>query len=154
MDENDAAVNSLYQISAAAPAAASPGVYLIRSLLNTTTNNDAVMNLDAIIPSRRSSSSLKLHLKSVEFLSETNNDTDDKSGATAGISAENDADDEEEEDGDVRYTYDQPYETTIVNARYLTVTSIEAADEICEEVATTTTVAAAAQDILDRRFPL
>merc|ERR1719157_364906 len=137
MDENDDAVNSLYQISeaAASAAAASPGVYLLRSLLNTTTNNDAVMNLDAIIPSRRSSSSLKLHLKSVEFLSETNNDADDKSGATAGISAENDAHDEEEEDGDVRYTYDQPYETTIVNARYLTVTSNEAADEICEEVA-------------------
>jgi len=64
----------------------------------------------------------------------------------------NNDDDETSEDG-VRYTLEQPFESSIVNARYLTATSCDAADEICEGSSEATAMEAA-RDVLDRRYPL
>lgn len=79
---------------------------------------------------------------SVEFVS-------DGDAITNNSAADND---DQSEDG-AQYTLKDPFESSIVSARYLTTTSCEAADEICEaRSATSATVVAG--NILDRRFPL
>jgi len=78
----------------------------------------------------------------VEFVSDSN--------ATTGNPTPDD--DDQSEDG-ARYTLEHPYESSVVRARYLTATSCEAADEICEaRNAISSTVDGG--NILDRRFPL
>ncbi len=57
-------------------------------------------------------------------------------------------DDDASEDG-IFYTLEKPFQSAIVNARYLTATSTAGADEICESGESVS-----ARDVLDRRFPL
>jgi sulfite reductase alpha subunit-like flavoprotein len=127
------------------PSSTSPGVCMVRSVLSLTNQNDEVTCVEASTLPR---SSLKGHVTSVEFVS----DNDEKNTANDGGAIINDDDDDDQSEDGVRYTCAQPFESSIVGARYLTATSSDAANEICEVQAHCET--SPVQEILDRRFPL
>lgn len=108
---------------------------MVQSLLSLT-------KLPEVDPSTLPKSTLASHVTSVEFV------TDGETATKTNIAEE---DDDQSEDG-LRYTLEQPFESSIMNARYLTATSCEAADEICE--ARDSGTSSAARGVLDRRFPL
>jgi sulfite reductase alpha subunit-like flavoprotein len=118
----------------------SPGVLMVQSLFSSKNQGIPVVELSTLPKSALS------HLASVEFVSESG-----KIAAEKVVVIDTD-DDETSEDG-VRYTLEQPFESSIVSARYLTATSCDAADEICEGSSEAAAVEAA-RDVLDRRFPL
>jgi len=123
------------------PVSTSPGVIAVRSLLG-----DDLFTLVDSLPE----STLKSHVTSVEFVSET---TEQSS------SVSNDNGDDDRSEDDARYTLDEPFESTIAGARYLTATSCDAANETCEMIRNNNNNNkdggnVAAQKILDRRFPL
>lgn len=115
----------------------SPGVLMVQSLLSSKskgTEGDSMKVEPSTLPKAN------LHVTSVEFVSD---------GDTAVENVTKEEDDDQSEDG-LRYTLEQPFESSIMKARYLTATSCEAAEEI-REASSATTVA---RGILDRRFPL
>ena len=127
------------------PSSTSPGVSIVRSVLSLTNQNDEVTSVEASTLPR---SSLKGHMTSVEFVShnEENNTAND------GGAIINDNDDDDQSEDGIRYTCAKPFESSIMGARYLTATSSDAANEICEVQSGCET--SPVQDILDRRFPL
>jgi sulfite reductase alpha subunit-like flavoprotein len=126
------------------PKSTSPGVLMVQSLLSSKNQGGDANSIPVVEPSTLPKSALASHMTSVEFVLES-----DQTAVENDVI--NNDDDETSEDG-VRYTLDQPFESSIVNARYLTATSCEAADEICE--GSSEEAVEAARDVLDRRFPL
>jgi sulfite reductase alpha subunit-like flavoprotein len=116
----------------------SPGVLMVQSLLSLK-NPGSNATIAGVEASTLPKSALASHVTSVELVSE--------SDASATIDPA--FGDDQSEDGD-RYTLDQPFESSILKARYLTATSSAAADEICEGMDSGTS----ARTVLDRRFPL
>jgi len=133
-----------YRASSSLPASTSPGVLVVRSLLDLM--GSGVAATEAVNQSTLPKASLAS--TSVKFVSDDYN-TGSSNAITEAID-----DDDRSEDG-LRYTLEHPFESSVVGARYLTATSPGAADEICEftdsKAGTTTT---AAKDVLERRFPL
>eukprot|EP00537_Pseudo-nitzschia_pungens_P002872 CAMPEP_0172368906 /NCGR_PEP_ID=MMETSP1060-20121228/29634_1 /TAXON_ID=37318 /ORGANISM="Pseudo-nitzschia pungens, Strain cf. cingulata" /LENGTH=1003 /DNA_ID=CAMNT_0013093647 /DNA_START=232 /DNA_END=3243 /DNA_ORIENTATION=+ len=118
----------------------SPGVLLVQSLLSS--GGEDAMSLAASLPK----SSLKSHVTSVEFVSDD--------AVTDQATTISDDDDDASDDG-AKYTLGRPYESTVAGARYLTATSSDAANEICEMMDKSSGgTVTGAQEILDRRFPL
>merc|ERR1719491_11523 len=115
-------------------ASTSPGVLMVRSLLSS--QNQGSIEVE---PSTLPKSALASHVTTVEFVS------DGEKAAEQNI-----VDDDDQSDDGCKHTLEQPFESSIVTARYLTATSSEAVDEISESISE----AVAATDILDRRFPL
>ena len=114
----------------------SPGVLVVQSLLGSNAN------LAPVEASMLPKSALASHVTSVDLV------TDGEKVVEKDSVIE---DDDASEDG-IRYTLEQPFESSIVNARYLTETSTAGADEICECRDAGTSVSA--HDVLERRFPL
>ncbi len=108
------------------PKSNAPGVVLVQSLLGS---NATSVDASTLPRSALSSTSVELVSDSYEV-------------------TKADVDDDASEDG-ILYTLEKPFESTIVNARYLTATSTAGADEICE-----CDESVSARNILDRRFPL
>jgi sulfite reductase alpha subunit-like flavoprotein len=103
---------------------------MVRSLLSSMSPIDASRLDPSTLPHGT------MHVTPVQFVSENTETT------TAA-----DIEDDQSEDG-AKYTLETPYESTVVGARYLTTTSCDAANEICEMPQGN------AQDILDKKFPL
>lgn len=114
----------------------SPGVLLVQSLLG---DDASVAKVEASVLPR---SALASHVTSVEFVSDD----------FQGVEIDAAYDDDQSEDDEIQYTMEDPYSSCITNARYLTKTSLDAADEIAEAMGSETSVSA--RDVLNRRFPL
>lgn len=106
----------------------SPGVQMVRSLLGS----DKLAPMDASTLPK-----LTLASTSVELVTD--------------VVQKNDVveDNDDASDDGMKYTLETPFESTIVKARYLTATSIEAAKEVSESG-----TSVSAKDVLERHFPL